>query len=112
MKAILTCICRALGCDEYEPAVGTWAHKTCNGWNAQIHREYMGLPTNFRDRLGDVIQDTSCRIQELLQARHVRINAALSSLAEHGAETGEEAQEKESLLYDFWAVYRALGGNE
>ncbi len=112
MKAILICMCRELGCNEYEPAVGTWAHKTCKGWNAQIRRAHMRLPTGFKDLLGDVIQATSCRIQELLQARLVRVNDALGSLAEHGPETGEEAEEKESLLYEFWAVSRALGGKE
>jgi SAM-dependent methyltransferase len=40
MKVILMTLCRTLGCDAYEPAVGRWAHRSCDGWNAQLHRSH------------------------------------------------------------------------
>jgi hypothetical protein len=109
MKAILITLFRALGCSSFEPAVGTWTHKTCTGWNAQIRRSHMGLPTNFPEQLDEAIYVTSLRIEELLLDRLTRVDAALKSLAEYGPDTGQEMEDKESLLYEFWAVSRALG---
>ena len=113
MKAILATLCHSLGADpSFEPAVGTWAHRTCNGWNALIRRTHLGLPENFTNRLDAAIENTSERIRDLLRERALRVRAALESLTEHGPETGEEANEKEFLLYEFWAVSRALGGTQ
>jgi hypothetical protein len=69
----------------------------------------MNLPSDYSDRIGNAIRTTGDKIQELLRARLVRANAALESLADHGPGTGEEAAEKVTLLYEFWAVSRALG---
>lgn len=112
MKVILTSLCRALGCDTFEPAVGRWAHRTCSGWNAQLRRAHLQLPSDYSKRMENAIHLTSRKIEELLQERLLRVNAALESLAEHGPATGEEVHEKENLLYDFWAVTRALRGSQ
>jgi SAM-dependent methyltransferase len=109
MKAILVTLCRALGCSTFEPAVGRWTHKSCNGWNAQLRRAHMKLPSDYPDRIEAAIHATSDKIRELLLARLDRANTALQSLAEHGPASGEEGEEKSVLLYEFWAVSRALG---
>lgn len=112
MKSILTTMCQSLGCRTFEPAVGRWAHRSCNGWNAQLRRAHMDLPTDYLDQIDHAIKQTSSKIVELLEGRLLRAISALESLTEHGEATGEESQEKESLLYEFWAVHRALRRNE
>lgn len=111
IKAVLTTMCRSLGSDSFEPAVGTWAHRTCNGWNGQVRRDHMGLPSEFKEHIPRAIQAASEKIHQLLEDRLGRVNAALESLAEHGPDTAEESDEKEALLYEYWALSRAIGGN-
>lgn len=110
IKTILTALFRALGSENYEPSVGTWTHRTCNGWNAQIIRSHMQLPENFYDRSADAITATAAKIASLLELKLKVTKTALESLTRFGAETEEEASNKEGLLFQFWALSRALEG--
>lgn len=112
IKTILTALFRALGSNNYEPSVGTWTHKTCNGWNAQIIRSHMQLPEKFYDRSAAAITVTSTKITSLLELKLKVTKAALESLTRFGEETEEEASNKEGLLFQFWALSRALEGNK
>lgn len=111
MKSILWTLFKSLGCERYEPSVGKWQHRECNGWNAQLLRANMDLPADYRDRIPNAVATTAAIIRDLLAGRLVRVNAALESLAENGSASGEEDDEKLNLLYEFWAVSRALGRN-
>jgi ubiquinone/menaquinone biosynthesis C-methylase UbiE len=43
MAEILASLLSALGITQYEPAVGTWKHRSCDAWNVQIYREHLGI---------------------------------------------------------------------
>jgi len=110
IKTILTDLFRALGSVNYEPSVGTWTHRTCNGWNAQLIRSHMQLPEKVHDRSAEAITLTAKRIALLLEHKLKVTKTALESLTRFGAETEEEASNKEGLLFQFWALSRALEG--
>jgi hypothetical protein len=109
IREILTAMFVALGVEKYKPSVGRWPHRSCVGWNAQVQASHLDLPDGFASQIPAAIEATAERIRELLRAKIQHISATLASLAEHGAETDEEASEKVHLLYDFWAVSKALG---
>lgn len=110
IKIILSTLCNALGCNAgYSPPVGSWKHSTCTGWNCQLIRQHMDLASNFVSKIPQAITETSSKIIELLKSRLQRTQNALESLTVSGVETGEESNQKISLLYEFWAIHRFLG---
>jgi hypothetical protein len=111
IKLILIHLCRCLGSPEYEPSVGTWVHRSCNGWNAHIIRPHMQLPTNLNERCAEAIISTAAKVTELLRSKLEVTKGALESLTRFGGETAEEDFDKEGLLFQFWALSRALGGS-
>jgi ubiquinone/menaquinone biosynthesis C-methylase UbiE len=113
MTEILTSLLSALGIAQYEPAVGTWRHRTCDAWNVQIYREHLGISDATLDsNRAAALAAATQRIAALLEARLERCSQALDNLTRYGTETAEEQTEKERLLYEFWAVNRALEGTE
>ena len=110
MKLILSELFGALGAPSYEPSVGAWAHRTCRGWNAQIHFDHLGVEPDFRQRSDEAIERTSQRILTLVGDRVRRVDAALESLAVHGPDTEEEESTIDVLLHEFWALARFRGG--
>jgi hypothetical protein len=108
IKSILTCLCLALGADKFEPSVGMWKHRTCNGWNAQLKKQHMQLPDEYQASIPKAIESTASRISELLKLKLENTKAALESLTKFGAETEEEAKSKLGLLYQYWSITRAL----
>ncbi len=105
---ILTALCSSLGCTRYEPAVGTWSHKSCDGWNAQINRAHMQLPADWSDHVEKSVEATVECIEAILKRKLAQTRKALEALTRFGPETMEEADDKERLLFDFWAITRAL----
>ncbi len=105
---ILSALCSSIGCSGYEPAVGTWSHSSCDGWNAQINRAHMQLPVGFESRAKVAVEATRQCIETILKRKLVQTRKALEALTRFGPETGEEAADKEKLLFGFWAVTRAL----
>jgi SAM-dependent methyltransferase len=105
---ILGTLCNALGCAGYKPPVGTWPHRSCNGWNAQIQRAHMQLPSDWKSRLEAAVDATAKCIEDVLKQKLIEVRKALEGLTLFGPETEEEAGDKEKLLYDFWAIFRAL----
>lgn len=105
---ILTALCSSLGCVGYEPAVGTWAHRSCDGWNAQINRVHMQLPADWIGRAEKTVEAAAQCIEAILKRKLAQTRKALEALTRFGAETPEEVADKEKLLFDFWAITRAL----
>lgn len=106
---ILETLLSALGVDGYEPAVGQWRHRTCDAWNVQIYRAHMKLSDgDLTGRRVNAHEQTSSTIRYLLSAKLDRCKRTLDKLTEYGAETADEQNEKEKLLYELWAVSRAL----
>jgi len=99
----------ALGIKEYIPEVGQWSHHSCNGWNVQIQREHVNLnPEELAERQGEALAISSSLIKDLLSKKLEHCKSALETLTLYGSETQDEQAEKERLLYDFWAINRAL----
>lgn len=108
VRSILTKIFMDFGCEKYRPAIGTWSHKTCDGWNVQVQRPHIDFPESYIERTQAVIDSTAKHIEELLRGKFYQVTGALESLTKFGSETGEESQTKEKLLFDYWAISRAL----
>lgn len=93
----------------YRPEVSQWQHKTTNGWNVQFQREHFGIDTaTFQANMECSIEKTTKEIVRLLQQRLVGCTDSLKALTQYGAETPKEQEDKERLLYEFWALSRAL----
>lgn len=108
IRSILTKIFEEFGCVKYRPAIGTWSHKTCDGWNVQVKRKHIDFPEGYAKKNDHVIMMTTNHIETILKEKFSQIKGALESLTKFGAETSEESQAKEKLLFDYWAVSRAL----
>lgn len=109
VRQIFYCVLNALGVTTYRPEIVRWSHSTCYGWSIQIHREHMGVAHSVTAGNRDVaVQRTQAEISLLLQARLNNCRGALESITVYGAETAEEQEDKERLLYEFWAISRAL----
>lgn len=108
-QRIVRAISKQLGSDSYEPEIGRWRHKTCTGWNFQVRPTDMNLPPTWRETVDECISTTSMVIIDILKEKHHQTHLALESITEFGTETVEESQTKQMLLYNYWAISRALG---
>jgi len=98
-----------LGATTYRPEVGLWNHTTCNGWNVQLERQHLGVsPSDISERISRAIETTRDEIVSLLRERLVACRSSLETLTTYGAETMEEQDDKERLLFEFWSISRAL----
>ncbi|WP_417851265.1 class I SAM-dependent methyltransferase [Thalassoglobus sp.] len=107
IKSVIATLCAQLGASEYEPAIGQWQHSSCNGWNVQIKRSHLSIPEEIADKREAAVMATAERIQALLTSKLQQTRGALESLTKFGAGTGNEASDKESYLYSYWALTRA-----
>lgn len=111
VKAILVKIAEGLGTPNYEPQVGRWRHKSCNAWNAQVMRAHLDADLGtLMSRQATTIASTALLIRTLLGEKLRTARDALERLTLYGAETGEEGAARVRLLYEFWALSRAIGG--
>ena len=107
---ILESLLATLGVAGYEPAVGQWRHRSCDAWNVQIYRTHMKLSDGaLAAQRVRAQEQTASTIRDLLGAKLDRCTQTLDKITEYGAETADEQNEKEKLLYEFWALSRALG---
>lgn len=99
----------ALGATVYRPEVGLWHHRTCNGWNIQLQREHLDVNrAHAAAKAESAIQETCDEISRQLRLRLEECCKSLETLTLYGAETAEEQEDKEHLLFEFWALSRAL----
>lgn len=109
MRHIVLRMLDALGASAYRPEVGLWNHRTCNGWNVQLERHHLGVSRDDAgQRIQAAIHDTRDEVTQLLRRRLSECRASLETLTVYGAETAEEQDEKERLLFEFWSLSRAL----
>lgn len=100
---------RAAGVSAYFPTVAIWPHKTCKGWNIQIERKYLKIPQRtLESKRVQMLDVASKGIQDILERKLIKIHRALSSAARYGLDVGEEQKEIVELLYEYWAISRAL----
>ncbi len=103
----------ALGTSDYDPEVGLWAHRTCTAWNVQVQWQYLGVARDQASkRRDDAIKQMTNAIIGILKNKLNMCHNSLETLTAYGVETMEEQEDKERLLYEFWAIYRALEGIE
>jgi len=109
MRRIVHRLLDALGASEYRPEIGLWNHRTCNGWNVQIERHHLRVsPEQLLERAKDAVRAASEEILNLMRRRLSDCRSSLETLTKFGAQTEEEEREKEGLLYELWALSRAL----
>lgn len=113
IRGIIFCILDALGASEYRPEVGLWVHRTTNGWNVQLQREHLGiLQDAIAERMETAVAAGTGVIAAALSRRLDECRRALETLTRYGAATAEEEDDKQRLLFEFWALSRALGGQQ
>ena len=109
VRRVVTAMLHSLGADDYRPEVGRWNHRTCDGWNVQIERKHIHVSSaDIGAVTGATLTATSDEIISVLAQRMVRCRAALEKLTQYGSETAAESDEREYLLFEFWALSRAL----
>lgn len=109
VRGIVRAILDGLGATAYRPEVGRWQHTTVAAWNVQLNRQHFGVSAaDLLARREGAIEQTSRAIVELLRKKMDLCRNALDSLTRYGAETADEQKEKTRLLYEFWAVHRAM----
>jgi len=108
-QKILCSLFGACGLDQYEPEVGRWRHSSCEGWNAQIHRDHVNLnPTELSQIKSIAAKSVVTTMVALLENKLRLCVEGLETLTRFGTETAEEVEAKAQHLYNFWALSRAL----
>ena len=111
IRNIVNVLLVSLGVSSYKPEVGRWNHRSCNAWNVQLERQFFGIPdeeaNNHRET---AIETTTSTIVDLIERKRELCKKSLETLTLCGAETGEEKDEKERLVFEFWALSRVLEG--
>ncbi|MCY1067940.1 class I SAM-dependent methyltransferase [Nannocystis sp. RBIL2] len=110
VSVILQALFAALEVREYSPEVAHWSHRSTGAWSAQVRRNHLDLPSSeLHARRNAAISSTAKTIRHLMTERLFRCVAALESLTRYGAETEDEGAERQRLLYEHWALTRAIG---
>lgn len=94
----------------YRPTVATWPHRSCVGWNLQLNRSHLTVPPEaLQLRRAQMVAGASGLIRELLGKRLSDVHQALSTASRYAERDGDEQADVQRLLYDYWAISRALG---
>jgi SAM-dependent methyltransferase len=108
-QAILKALFGACGLNHYQPEVGRWRHSSCEGWNAQIHRDHVAVTAGDLPHLKEVASAAVVTTMASLLENKLRLcSEGLETLTRFGTETAEEVEAKSRHLYNFWALSRAL----
>jgi len=110
MRVIVDQLMKGFGVHGYHPGVGRWHHRTVDGWNLQVDRQDVGLSDDaLKARRATAVSETGKVIRGLMSRRLEECCQTLKAFTEHGVETAEEQTDKTHLLYEYWALSRALG---
>jgi ubiquinone/menaquinone biosynthesis C-methylase UbiE len=108
IQELLRTLSQSLGLTSYVPTVAQWRHTKCNGWNAQIHRNYMGVSNDaIQQRKDEAIVAVRAKVAELLERKLTECRRSLESHTKHKPENQEEVSDIPRLLYDLWGLTRA-----
>jgi SAM-dependent methyltransferase len=109
IRSIMRVLLDGLGADSYQPEIGRWIHRTCAAWNIHLQRQHFGVTrAHARGQAQKAIVQTEREITRLLRHKHQSCQRALETLTDCGTETAEEQDNKQQLLYEYWALSRAL----
>jgi hypothetical protein len=113
VRAIASELVAAFGAPEYEPGVSGWHHRTVDGWHLQIDRKHIGPTAAVLAGGADAaIAAIAITIEALMKRRLADCRRTLEAFTMFGVETAEEQEDRTHLLYDYWALTRALTGDE
>lgn len=104
-------ILKAIGAPpECCPDVGVWPHRSCRCWDLQFHRGHIEIQSleEFRDSMVACAENV---ISELLQEKMFDVSRALAVFARNRGMTEGERVQANAMLYDYWAISKALGHN-
>lgn len=111
VRSIIHAVIDGLCAGSYRPEVCRWKHRTCNAWSVQLERKYLDIASGDGNSKRQVaINKGAEEITSLLARKLQTCRKSLETLTLYGAETPEEKEERERLVYEFWAVSRALEG--
>jgi ubiquinone/menaquinone biosynthesis C-methylase UbiE len=108
-QSIVQRMLSALGVAGYIARVQHWQHKSRNGWSIVINRKHLGLPGDVSTMRQTAEAATKEKVIELLNVKLATCKSVLENLTTYGPETADEQSAEVALLYDLWAVSRALG---
>ena len=109
IRGIVNAGLAALGAAGYRPEVGRWTHRTCDGWNVQLDMAHLGVTRGELASAADqAIAAVSQQVSRTLTAKMASCRASLEAFTKDGAATTEEQEDKQRLLFDFWAISRAM----
>lgn len=109
MQKIIIALITSLGVTDYAPKVSRVPHKTTFCWSIQLRREYFQKSRKeILERIEDASRTTQELINSLLIEKYESCKGALDSLTKYGSDNKQEESELQSLLFDFWALSRAL----
>lgn len=110
MQRIIITLINSLGVTDYAPKVSRVPHKSTFCWSIQLRREYF---RKSREEILEKSEEASKNTQELINGlileKYESCKGVLDSLTKYGSDNKQEESELQSLLYDFWALSRALG---
>jgi hypothetical protein len=108
-QAVSGALIGSLTDNDYRPEVSSWQHSTTRGWNVQIQREYISVNhETLVAKRAPAITATEQATHGVLRRRLSQCREALELLTKFGPDTAEEHDDREHLLYEFWAITRAL----
>lgn len=108
-QAVSSALIGSLTENDYRPEASGWQHSTTRGWNVQIQREYISVNHEaLAAKRAPAIAVTEQAIKGVLRRRLSQCREALDLLTKFGPDTAEEQDDREHLLYEFWAITRAL----
>ena len=109
MSELLGRCLEALGVTLYRPGVQRWQHTTRASWSAFIERQHFGRTSaQIVEQTPTAIAAVLEQVEHTLRLKLTACRTALETLTLYGSETGDEEVTKNSLVYDFWAITRAL----
>lgn len=108
VKRLLDSILSSAG-STFKVSPSTWTHRTCKGWSLVINRNYLGVPNkNFDDNTPEILVSLNNEVRNILYCRLDECKQVLKTFTNYGTETGDEEEQKQVALYEFWALNRAL----
>lgn len=90
------------------PDVAIWPHKSCTCWNLQLHRKHIKIDS-LNDKRIKMLEATEKSIEETLKNKFLNIHTQLDTISQYGSQTISEQEETIKLLFEYWAISKALG---
>jgi ubiquinone/menaquinone biosynthesis C-methylase UbiE len=113
IQSLMAAMLNELGAKGYQPEVGQWRHKSCTGWNVHIEAEHFDCSREeLLDHANEAIEKTEIAMRGILKIKFEQTRQVLNSFTENAPETLQEREERMGALFNYWALTRALEGQQ